>query len=147
MRILRTHGRHGHAAVRPRAHRARGEARNAAALRDPQFRRAGTALDRSFHASLGVLGLFRLNKVQFSGGVTRNTHRQARHVVRHVEGMLALRRLHGAIASRLHTLFCLRLESPAIGGAAPGKFLQLLLHRVAGLRGGLGGSRGFLAAA
>jgi hypothetical protein len=104
-------------------------------------------LDRGSHPRLGILRLFRLNKELFSGGVTGNTHRQPGQVVRHIEGMLALRRLHGAMAGGLHILLYLGLDATTIGGAAPGKFLQLLLHRVAGPRSGLGGNRRFLAAA
>ena len=59
VRIFRARGWHGHAAVRPRAHRAWGEARDAATLRDPQLRRAGLALDGGSHARLGILRLFR----------------------------------------------------------------------------------------
>lgn len=147
MRILPACRRHGHAAMGRRSHSTRSEAGDASAHRNPQPCRAGGALDVGGTAGFPVFGQLCLDIRQFSGGVARHAHCEAGHVISHEERVLALRRLHGAIAGGLQALRRLRLETPAVGGAAPGELLQLLLHRVAGRRGGAGWSIGFCAAA
>ncbi len=119
------HGTSGVAAAH-RTHVAGGEARHSSAGSNSQRRGTRTAGQRT-------CGSLRLHSIELAVRRSGDTDAHSGHVVGHIKRMLALARLHGAIARGFElSLSGADVEGTAIGGAGSGVFLQLLLHGARG---------------
>jgi len=115
-----------------RSHISRSEAGDAAARRHPQLRR--TVPGRHIRR---IARSLRLHGEQLPVGIPGHPNRHSRHVIRHVERLLRLARLHRAIAGcpgliswRLH------VQPPAIGCCISGVCLQFPLDSILWFRRG-----------
>lgn len=125
---------------RRQSHRAWNEASDTSAMGNPQL--CGARPTGKLCARPRSL---QLHGEQLAISTARDPGSHARHVVGHIERMLALRRFRGARASTGH-LFVggTNVESSAVGGSGSRKLLELLLHRIVRFRCGGRGRNGRL---